>query len=221
MHLKMKNLKFIISSIALVLALNTAFAQPQKKKIDGVVAVVGENVILDSDIDLEFIQLKAQGINTQNFTRCELFGKLLEDRLYAHQAVQDSIIVTDQEVNDILNQQLDAIMEQEGSLDKIVKFYNKKNEEELKTHFFDVIKMNKLTSEMQKKIVKDIEITPEEVRNFYKEIPEDEIPTIGTEVEVAQIIIKPEISEQAKQETINKLRQIRQEVLMEEVFIVK
>lgn len=210
--LKMKNLKFIISSLALVFFANNAFAQPQKKKIDGVVAVVGEYVILDSDIDLEFIQLKAQGVDTKNFTRCELFGKLLEDRLYAHQAVQDSIVVTDAEVNGILNQQISAIMEQEGSLDKIIKYYNKKNEEELKSHFFDVIKMNKLTQEMQSKIVKDVEITPEEVRTFFKQIPEDEIPTFGAEVEVAQIIVKPKVSDAAKQEAIDKLKKIKQEV---------
>ncbi|MEZ4854325.1 peptidylprolyl isomerase [Flavobacterium sp.] len=219
----MKNLKSIIKiTLVLFCISHVAFAQPNnKKKIDGVVAVVGEYVVLDSDIDLEFIQLKAQGVDAKNITRCEMLGKLLEDRLYAHQAIQDSIIVSNEEVEDILRQQLDAIKEQEGSLEQIIKFYNKKNEEDLRTHFFDVIKMNKLTSEMQKKIVKDVEVTPEEVRSFFKEIPQDEIPVFGQEVEVAQIVIKPKVSEEAKLATINKLKQLRQEILDGSSFFSK
>lgn len=219
----MKNSKSISKiTLSIFLISQIAFAQPtNKQKIDGVVGVVGEYVVLDSDVDLEFIQLKAQGVDTKNITRCEMFGKLLEDRLYAHQAIQDSIVVTNEEVNDILRQQLDAIMEEEGSLEQIIKFYNKKNEEDLRSHFFDVIKMNKLTSEMQKKIVQDIEITPEEVRNFFREIPEDEIPTLGEEVEVAQIVIKPTVSEEAKLATIQKLKNIKQEVINGSSFFSK
>lgn len=74
-------------------------AQPKKVKVDGVVAVVGDYVVLDSDIDLDYITLKAQGVDISQITRCELFGKQLEDKLYAHQAIQDSIVVTDAEVN--------------------------------------------------------------------------------------------------------------------------
>jgi peptidyl-prolyl cis-trans isomerase SurA len=73
--------------------------------------------------------------------------------------------------------------------------------------------MNKLTSQMQKKIIDDVEITPEEVRSFFKEIPEDEIPVFGAEVEVAQIIIKPIISEEEKNKAIDKLKSIRTDVL--------
>ena len=91
---------------------------------------IGDYVVLDSDIDLELIQLRAQGIDTKNITRCELFGKQLEDKLYAHHAIQDSIVVTDAEVNSYMEEQLDAMVEQVGSLDKVVKFYKKKNLDE-------------------------------------------------------------------------------------------
>ncbi len=215
-------MKFTNKTTALFLLFTTVlFAQPKKEKVDGVIGVVGEYVILDSDVDLEFIGLKAQGIDTKNISRCELFGKLLEDRLYAHQAIQDSIVVTDQEVNDYMSQQIDAMVEQVGSLEKVIAFYKKKDEEDFKNYFFDIIKMNKLTSQMQKKIVDEIEITPEEVRNFFKDIPEDEMPVFGAEVEVAQIVRKPKISEEEKQEVINKLKQIRQEVLDGGSFFTK
>lgn len=221
-QLKTKNLKFINKTLTLLLLATTSvFAQHKKQKVDGVIGVVGEYVILDSDIDLEYIQLKAQGVDIKNITRCELFGKQLEDKLYAHQAIQDSIIVTDQEVNDYMNQQVDAMVEQVGSIDKVIQYYNRKDEEDFRSYFFDIIKMNKLTSQMQKKIVDEVTITPEEVRNFFKGIPQDEIPMFGAEVEVAQIVIKPKVSEEEKQKVINKLKEIRKEVLEGSSFFTK
>ena len=199
----------------------TVFAQPKKQKVDGVVAVVGDYVVLDSDIDLDYITLKAQNVDVKNITRCELFGKQLEDKLYAHQAIQDSIVVTDAEVNAYLSEQLDAAVEQIGSMEKVVKYYNKKNEEELRNHFFDAVKMNKLTTQMQKKIVDGVEITPEEVRNFFKGIPADEIPTFGAEMEVAQIVVKPVVSEDEKKRVIDKLKEIKQDVLNGSSFFSK
>jgi peptidyl-prolyl cis-trans isomerase SurA len=217
-------MKFINKSIlalTLLLSSSVILGQGKKQKVDGVVAVIGDYVVLDSDIDLEFIQLKAQGVDIKNISRCELFGKQLEDKLYAHHAIQDSIVVTDDEVYNFMNQQIDAMVEQVGSLDKVVKFYKKKNEEELKNYFFDIIKQNKLTSQMQNKIVDEVTITPEEVRNFFKEIPKDEIPVFGAEVEVAQIIVKPVVSQEEKQATIDKLKNIKREVLEGSSFFSK
>ena len=223
MQLMTKNMKFTNNKFLLpFLLLTTLFTFAQKKeKVDGVVAVVGDYIVLDSDIDLEFIQLKAQGIDTKNITRCELFGKQLEDKLYAHQAIQDSIVVTDAEVNSYMNEQIDAMVEQVGGMDKVLKFYKKKNEEEFRSYFYDIIKMNKLTSQMQKKIVDEVTITPEEVRNFFKAIPADEIPTFGAEMEIAQIVVKPVITEEEKKRVVEKLNEIRQDVLTGSSFFSK
>ena len=106
-------------------------------------------------------------------------------------------------------------------MEKVVKYYNKKNEEELRNHFFDAVKMNKLTTQMQKKIVDGVEITPEEVRNFFKGIPADEIPTFGAEMEVAQIVVKPVVSEDEKKRVIDKLKEIKQDVLNGSSFFSK
>lgn len=217
------NMKFINKQFILpFLILTTSIAFSQKKeKVDGVIAVVGDYIVLDSDIDQEFIQLRAQGIDTKNITRCELFGKQLEDKLYAHQAIQDSIVVTDAEVNSYMNEQIDAMVEQVGGMDKVLTFYRKKNEEEFRSYFYDIIKMNKLTSQMQKKIIDEVSITPEEVRNFFKAIPADEIPTFGAEMEVAQIVVKPIITEDEKKRVVEKLKEIRQEVLAGSSFFSK
>jgi peptidyl-prolyl cis-trans isomerase SurA len=96
-------------------------------------------------------------------------GKLLEDKLYA-QAIQDSVKVTDAEVKGMMEERLSYMVTQIGSLDKVIKYYKKNTEEEFRSYFFDILKENKLSSEMQKKIVEEVEITPEEVRNFFKSI---------------------------------------------------
>ncbi|HKX86466.1 MAG TPA: peptidylprolyl isomerase [Flavobacterium sp.] len=184
----------------------------QKTKVDGVVGVVGDYVILDSDIDKTYFELKQQGIETNSITRCEMLGKLLEDKLYAHQAIQDSIIVTDAEVNQKLEEKYSYMVEQLGSPEKVVQFFKKSTEEDLKAELFDIIKMSKLTSEMQRKVVDEITITPEEVRDFFKKIPKEELPVFGAEMEVAQIVVKPVVSKEAEQQVIDQLKGFKKDV---------
>ena len=185
----------------------------QKKKIDGVIASVGDYIILDSDIDKTFLELSSQGNSIKDITRCQMLGKLLEDKLYAHQAVQDSIVVKDEEVKEKMNEQLNYMVEQIGSMDKVVKYFKKNSEEEFRTELFDIIKMNKLAGEMQKKIVDEVEITPEETRTFFKSIPQSELPTFGAEMEVSQIVVTPKVSEEEKQRVVTRLKEIKSEVL--------
>jgi peptidyl-prolyl cis-trans isomerase SurA len=185
----------------------------QKKRVDGVIATVGDYIILDSDIDKAYLELSSQGNSIKDITRCQMLGKLLEDKLYAHQAIQDSIVVKDEEVKEKMSEQLSYMVEQLGSMEKVVQYFKKNNEDEFRTELFDIIKMNKLTSEMQKKVVDAIEITPEETRSFFNKIPESELPVFGAEMEVAQIIINPIITEAEKQRVITRLKEIKAEVL--------
>jgi peptidyl-prolyl cis-trans isomerase SurA len=98
-------------------------------------------------------------------------------------------------------------------MDKMLKFYNKKNEEEFRSFFFDVLKQGKLSSEMRNKVVADVEITPEEVRTFFKKIPTEELPVFGAELELSQIVIEPKVSDVERQKVIDKLIEIRKDVL--------
>lgn len=191
---------------------NTQPANHANQKIDGIIATVGDYIILDSDIDKAFLEITSQGNSAKDISRCQMLGKLLEDKLYAHQAIQDSIVVTDAEVKTMVEERLTYMKEQIGSIEKIVDYYKKKNEEDFRTYFFDVLKEGKLTSEMQKKITDDIEITPEEVRNFFKKIPEAERPVLGAEMEVSQIVVSPKVSDADKQKVIDKLKEFKKEV---------
>ena len=193
----------------------------KRQKIDGVIATVGDYNILDSDIDKTFLELSSQGNSIKDITRCQMLGKLLEDKLYAHQAIQDSIIVADDEVKSKLDEQLNYMVEQLGSMDKVVKYFKKPNEEDFRTDLFEIIKTNKLTSAMQKKIVDAVEITPEEVRNFFKKIPTNELPVFGAEMEVSQIIVNPKVTQEEKQKVIDRLKEFKKEVQEGSSFATK
>jgi peptidyl-prolyl cis-trans isomerase SurA len=229
---KLIPMKSINNSIALtffVLLLSTGMAMAQevikenaanankkveskKLKIDGVIAKVGDYIILDSDIDKSLLEITAQGGSVKDITRCQMLGKIMEDKLYAHQAVQDSVKVTDSEIKAMMEERLNYILEGLGSMDKVVKYYKKNSEEEFRTYFFDVLKEQKLTSEMQKKIVDAVDITPEEVRSFFKKIPTADLPVFGAEMEVAQIVVTPKVSDSEKQKVIDRLKEFKKEV---------
>ena len=184
----------------------------KRQKIDGIIATVGDFNILDSDIDKSFLELSSQGNSVKDITRCQMLGKLLEDKLYAHQAVQDSIIVTDDEVKTKMEEQLAYMVEQLGSMDKVVQYFKKTSEEDFRTDLAEIIKMNKLSSSMQKKIIDAVEITPEEVRNFFKKIPATELPLFGAEMEVSQIVVAPKVSPEERQKVIDRLKEFKKEV---------
>ena len=182
-------------------------------KVDGVAAVVGDFVILDSDIDKQFAQLEASGISTKDITRCQLFGKLMEDKLYVHHAIQDSIEVNDIEIRSYVDQQLEAFAEQIGSMEKLISYYNKSSEQELRDEMYDLNKNGQLASKMQQKVVEEIEVTPDEVRQFFNKIPKDERPYFGTELRVAQIVVLPETTEKEVNKVIKRLREFKADVI--------
>lgn len=184
-----------------------------KVKLDGIAAVIGDYVILDSDIEKTLIDLRSQGASTQDITRCSLLGKLMEDRLYAHQAVQDSLLVSDDQVNAQSDRQIQQLVSQVGSMEKVLKFYKKTDVESFRTELFEINKLRMLSEKMQGSIVEEIEVTPEEVRQFFNKIPEDERPVFGAELEIAQIVKQPTAPDEEKQKVVDRLNQIRQDVL--------
>ncbi|WP_299532999.1 peptidylprolyl isomerase [Ulvibacterium sp.] len=181
-------------------------------KLDGIAAVVGDYVILDSDIDKTLIDLKSQGASTEDITRCGLLGKLMEDRLYAHQAVQDSLLVSDDEVAATTEAQIQELVSRTGSMAKLLRFYRKDNEASLREEISKINKLRMLSEKMQRDIISEIEITPEEVRQFFNKIPKDERPVFGAELEISQIVKQPKPTDVEKQKVVDKLNTIKADV---------
>jgi peptidyl-prolyl cis-trans isomerase SurA len=185
----------------------------QRIKIDGVAAVVGDFVVLDSDIDKQFEQIQAAGGSIEGITRCQMFGKLLEDKLYMHHSIQDSIEINDAEIRSYVDQQINSMSQQIGSVDKLVAYYKKESEQELRDEMFEINKEGKMATMMQQKIVEDIEVTPEEVRQFFNSQLKEDPPVFGTELKLAQIVVIPKTTEEEKQKVINKLKEFRADVI--------
>ena len=201
---------FLLFSFLSIAQNNTA---SNRIKVDGVSAVIGDYVILDSDIDKTLVEMKSQGISTKGITRCQLLGKLMEDKLYAHHAIQDSLEFSVEEIYSSVDQIIDNFTQQLGSIEKVLEFYNKEDESTFRQEIFEINKIQKLSSIMQTQIVEDVEVTPEEVRIFFESIPKNELPTFGTELEISQIVIEPEVSEVEKERVVNQLKVFREDVL--------
>lgn len=224
MQLKIKVLKFTkylfmnyvvviaILTSNLLLSQDNSTINNNRNKIDGVAAVVGDFLVLDSDIEKQFNQLKASGISTDDMTTCQVFGKLLEDKLYQHHAIQDSITVNSLEIQSFVDQQIDAFAEQIGSMEKLINYYNKNSEQELRNEMFELNKSSELAKKMQEKIIDETEVTPEEVRQFFNSIPKNDRPFFGTELKVAQIVVIPKTTEEEKKKVIDRLKEFKADV---------
>lgn len=217
MHCNPRLLKFISFILLLSFSFSPLWAQDDQLasriKVDGVSSVVGDYVILESDIDKTLIEMKSQGISTQGISRCQLLGKLMEDKLYAHHAVQDSLEISVEEIYSSVDQIIDNFTQQLGSIEKVLEFYNKSDESSFRQEIFEINRIQKLSSMMQANIVEDVEVTPEEVRLFFESIPKNELPTFGTELEISQIVIEPEVSEAEQNRITNQLKIFREDIL--------
>ena len=206
------SLKSTLSVFLFLVPLFLFAQQGQRVKLDGVVSVVGDYVILDSDIDKTIADMESQGIPTKGVTRCDLLGKLMEDKLYAHHAIQDSLEVSDAEIYSYVDQSIEYFTEQLGSLEKVLEFYKKTDELSFREELFQINKVQKLSQMMQADIVEKVEVTPEEVRQFFDSIPEEDLPVFGTEVEIAQIVVEPQVTEEEKKRIIDQLNGFKNDV---------
>jgi peptidyl-prolyl cis-trans isomerase SurA len=137
----------------------------------------------------------------------------MEDKLYAHHAEQDSIEVSSDDINNYVDQTIDYFVNQFGDIEKVLEFYKKKDEQIFRTELFEVNRIQQLSQKMQSKIVEDVEVTPDEVKVFFNSIPKEDLPIFGSELEVAQIVIKPKVSNEEEKRIVEQLESMRNDVL--------
>ncbi|MBN2485948.1 MAG: peptidylprolyl isomerase [Bacteroidales bacterium] len=188
------------------------FAQPVVA--DKIVAVVGKNAILFSEVEEQVLQEKAQ---RRNVERCDIFEDMLAQKLMVAQAEIDSITVGDGEVEMELDQRITYFINQIGSEEKLVAYFGK-SIIEIKEDMRDLIREQLLMQRMQSEIVKNISITPREVKEFFSEMPSDSIPYIDSEIELRQVLVYPKANDNSVFETKEKLLNIRERILNGENF---
>lgn len=190
-------------------------AQPNPNNfiLEGIVGVVGRNIILKSEIEAQHENMVRQGLMENTLSDlCEVFEDMLFEKLLIHQADLDSIVVSEEEIDANIERRLGMIIQQIGSEKKLEEFY-KKTIVEIKEEMRELIG-NQLTAQrMQAVITENVEITPAEVQEYFEKIPEDSIPVINAEVELSQIVIYPLVSPEAKQEAREKLAELKARIL--------
>ena len=185
----------------------------QKLKIDGVVVVIGKNIVLDSDIDKfkQEVELRSEG--KIKITDCEMLEELMQQKLMSHHAVIDSITVADEEISSRVDRSIQYFTQQYGSIEKVIKAYGFNDLDDLKKELNSVQKENILIEKEQQNITEKIDVTPEEVRLYYNGLKEkEELPQFPAEIELAQIVIKAIPTSEETERVINKLNEIKKQI---------
>lgn len=202
-------MKFLLT-ISSFLILTTSFAQGVT--IDKIVAQVGDNIILLSDLQGQRLQAVQANIDVDDQFDCGVLEELMYQYLLLNQAKLDSIEVSDAQVDAEMENRLRVIEAQIGGRQKMEEFYGK-SVTQIKKEFKESIRDQLLAQEMERQITADISITPREVEAFYKGIPTDSIPFINSKLKFQQIVIYPEITQKDKQRAYNKLAKIREDIV--------
>ena len=214
----MRKLKYILSLFVAGLV-SQAIAQPKEdNSIDRVIAVVADEIILQSDLENQYTQYARSNKSVNANTKCIVFEELLYQKLLIHQAEVDSVEVSEDQIKSEIDRRINFFIQQVGGDEaKLVEFFGK-SIREIKEEFHDLIKDQLLSQQMQSTITADVEISPKEVRQFYNSIPEDSLPYINAEVEVAHLVIEPKINDEEKEVVKHKLNGIRERVMKGEDF---
>ena len=165
---------------------------PQKTVADEVIWVVGDEAILLSDVEQLRAQYEAEGMTLPGNPDCRLPEQIAVQKLFLHQAALDSIEVTEAEISQGVEQQINYWISMIGSKEKLEE-YRKMPLTKIRQSLHDDYKNSQLAQRMREKLVEDIKVTPSEVRQYFRNMPEDSIPYVPTEVEVEIITRTPKI----------------------------
>jgi len=188
--------------------------------VDQVMAVVGSNIILRSDVEKQYAQAVAQGEAATEESKCFIFDQMLLQKLLINQAALDSVLPTASQVEGEMDKRMRYFIKQIGSEEKLEEYFHS-TIVQLKDEMRTMIKDQLTVQTMQSKITKDVTATPNDVRLYFQSIPADSVPYISAEMEVAQIVRKPPISEVEKEEVKARLNDTRNEILAGGDFAVK
>jgi len=210
----LNNIKMIKKIFIVTLLIFSVQINAQKKvKIDGVATVIGKNIVLDSEIDAFKQELIQQSGGKIEISDCEMLEQIMNRKLLAHHAVIDSVLVSDAEIGQQVQRKTDYFTQQLGSVEKMLELYGFDNVKELKDELYRVEKEALLIQKMQEKITADVDITPEEVKRYFNSLKvENNLPEIGAEIELSQIVLKIKPSPEATKKVIDRLNEIKKEV---------
>lgn len=187
----------------------SVFAQNQPLNVDGIVAAIGDQIILKSDIIFQKQALSQEG---KVLSDCDMLKEISLEKLLIHHAAIDSVEVTNEEIDESIDRRIQQLVAQIGSERKMEEYY-KKSILLVKEEMRPLMKNQMISQRMQMTVAENVQISPIEVEEMIQEMPIDSLPLIGTEVELAQIVIEPKVSKEALTETIERLNTLRERIL--------
>lgn len=191
----------------------------QRILVDQVVAIVGSDVIMRSDIESQYLNWKMQNNKKMDESdiRCMIMDEMLVSKLMLNQAKIDSIEVSETNVEMSLKGRMDYFLRYFESTEKMEEYF-KKSLIEIKEEFRGLIREQLITDEMKQKVTMDLTTTPSDIAKFYKNLNPDSIPVVNAQVELQQIAIYPKYSEEAILQVKDRLLELRKRVLNGEKF---
>ena len=181
-------------------------AIPETSIVDEVIWVVGDEPILKSDVEAMRLQAEAEGNRFKGNPDCTIPEQIAVQKLFLHQAAIDSIEVTESEVMQGIDNQIERWVQMVGSQEKLEEYQNK-TMAQIRNDIHDEYKNTLMVQQMRQKLVEDVTVTPSDVRNYFKGVSEDSIPFVPTEVEVEIITLQPRISMEETNRVKDKLRE--------------
>ena len=190
------------------------------QSIDKIQAKIGSEILLISDIENQYNQVLSQGvINTENL-RCNIIDELLLQNFLVHHAKIDSTIeIVQDDIDAEINNRISFFEKQLGSLEKVESYFNR-SISSMEDELMLIVKDQFYSQKKQSKIINDVKITPNEVKDFYNKLITDDIPTVPTKVELSQLVILPRISKEKEQIIKDKLNSFRKRIYDGEDFKV-
>lgn len=199
--------------LCLAVLFTVQLTHAQRAVIDKVVAMVGGEVVLLSEVEEQYSQLKAQSPNVPQEVRCDIIDQIMVAKLLVNQAKLDSILVGEEEIEEQLNARIDRILTyMNGDLEQFEAYYGQ-TVTQVKEQFRDDLESQLLAERMRGQVLAGVTVTPSEVKQFFREIPTDSLPYFSSEVEVGEIVYAPPVNDVEKQKSITKLEEIREQIV--------
>lgn len=205
-------LRFLITSIVLGIATSPLFGQGNPLVIDKIIAKVDNYIVLKSDLERAYLDYLSSGEFNSGDAKCRILENLVVNKMMVAKAEIDSVLVEDSEVQSDLNRRLDYMISQIGSIEEIEKFYGK-SIEQIEGELFENVKEQLIIRKMQGELTSDLQVSPAEVKKFFKNIDRDSLPYFSTEVTVGQIVKRPEPGSPQVIKVRNTLLEIRRQIV--------
>jgi peptidyl-prolyl cis-trans isomerase SurA len=201
--------------LTIILSAAKIVAQPvqQTKRVvaDKIIAVIGDKIVLKSDIDNSLADMQRQGVDLPPNAFCLSLEQAMGIKALVLQAEKDSLPITDEEIEIDIDNRIRNYISQLGTKDELERVAGK-SVYQMKEDFKDPIREQKLAQAMRNKVVGDIRITPKEVQEYFNKIPTDSLPLYETELEVGQIVINPKASRDAEEYAVEQLKEYKTQI---------